>query len=59
MQLILNNYLLNGAGLGRLGIGRMWQDGEQGVRAGTHRQSLRSWGCLSLRKDGEALSEVG
>ena len=25
-----NNYLLNGAGLGRLGMDRVWQDGEEG-----------------------------
>lgn len=29
------------------------------VRAGTCRQSLRNWGCLSLKKGGETLSEVG
>lgn len=33
MQLIFGNHLLNGAGLGRLGTGRKWQDGEQGTES--------------------------
>lgn len=37
----------------------MWQEGEQGSENRNIQTKPRSWGCLTLWKGGEALSEAG